>query len=262
MDRIIFYFLLFLIYSFIGWFIEVCNFLVTEKKFINRGFMIGPYCPIYGISSIIMIFYLEQYRDNVITVFLLAVFVCSIMEYLVSYIMEKLFNARWWDYSNRKFNINGRVCLVNAFLFGLLGIILVYFVNPFLSGLLMKVNVIFLYFIGVIWAIIFFGDFILSMNITYNLRNSLNKLKIDSTEHINKKVSEVIENNIFNRRIFKAFPDYKINMISIRELKDKLEDKFEDISDKIEEKFEEISDKFEDKFEEFSDKIDEKIDKK
>ena len=140
MEKFSLYFILFLIYSFIGWSIEVVNSLIIEKKFVNRGFMLGPYCPIYGISSIIMIFYLERYVDNIITVFLLAVVVCSIMEYIVSYFMEKLFSARWWDYSTRKFNINGRVCGANALIFGLLGVLLIYIINPALRNLLLKVN--------------------------------------------------------------------------------------------------------------------------
>ena len=140
MEKISLYFILFLIYSFLGWLMEVINSLIKEKKFVNRGFLLGPYCPIYGYSSIIMIFYLDKYKEDILTVFLLAVVVCSIVEYLVSLIMEKLFNARWWDYSNRKFNINGRVCLTNAFLFGLLGVLLVYVINPFLLEIINKIN--------------------------------------------------------------------------------------------------------------------------
>lgn len=90
------YFILFLIYSFVGWAIEVVVTFNKDKKFVNRGFLLGPYCPIYGFSSIIMILYLSRYRNSFITVFLLAVVVCSIMEYLVSYLMEKLFKAKWW----------------------------------------------------------------------------------------------------------------------------------------------------------------------
>ena len=82
------YFILFLIYSFVGWAIEVVVTFNKDKKFVNRGFLLGPYCPIYGFSSIIMILYLSRYRNSFVTVFLLAVVVCSIMEYLVSYIME------------------------------------------------------------------------------------------------------------------------------------------------------------------------------
>lgn len=229
------YFILFLIYSFMGWSIEVVNVFIHSKKFVNRGFMIGPYCPIYGFSAIIMIFYLSQYRDNPLTVFLLAVFVCSLMEYIVSYVMEKLFNARWWDYSDRKFNINGRVCLLNAFLFGLLGVLLVYFVNPFLSDLLLKINDKVLVIVSIILLVLFIGDFIISMYVTYKLKYSIKELKKDSTEEMNRKIKDVIEKKILNRRIFKAFPKFKINIIDIKDIKDKLEEKALEIKEKIEE---------------------------
>ena len=77
MEVFLFYFLLFMIYSFIGWIIDVTSALMENPKLINRGFLIGPYCPIYGVSSIIMIFYLSQYKDNIFTVFLLAILICS-----------------------------------------------------------------------------------------------------------------------------------------------------------------------------------------
>ena len=237
MEKFSLYFILFLIYSFIGWSIEVANSLIIEKKFVNRGFMLGPYCPIYGFSAIIMIFYLERYVDNILTVFFLAVVVCSIMEYIVSYIMEKLFNARWWDYSTRKFNINGRVCLTNAFLFGLLGVLLVYLINPVLRNLLLKANTTFLIIISIILLIGFLTDFIISMNVTYKLKNTVRKIKKDSTEEISTKVKEIIESKLLNRRILKAFPDFKENITKeLRELKNKIEEKIDEIEEKIDKK--------------------------
>ena len=198
--------------------------------------MLGPYCPIYGYSAIIMVLYLDQYRDNILTVFLLAVVVCSVMEYIVSYVMEKLFNARWWDYSDRKFNINGRVCLTNAFLFGILGVLLVYFINPLLSGLLSKVNNTVLNIIAIVWLVIFIGDFITSMGVTYKLKNSMKKLKKDNTEEISTKVRDVIESKFLNRRIFKAFPSFKVNLIGIKEIREKLEEKLDELEDKFEDR--------------------------
>lgn len=236
MEKFSLYFILFLIYSFMGWSIEVVNSLISEKKFVNRGFMLGPYCPIYGYSAIIMVLYLDQYRDNVLTVFLLAVVVCSVVEYLVSYAMEKLFNARWWDYSNRKFNINGRVCLTNAFLFGILGVILVYFINPFLYGLLSEVNTKVLMIISIILLVLFVIDFITSMGVTCKLKNSMKRIKKDSTEEMNKKVKEVIESKILNRRIFKAFPSFKVNIIGIKDIKEKIEEKIDKYENKIDKK--------------------------
>lgn len=236
MEKFSLYFILFIIYSIIGWIMEIIVVGYEEKKFINRGFLIGPYCPIYGYGAILMIFYLERYKDNFFTVFLLAVIVCSFIEYLVSYIMEKMFNARWWDYSNRKFNINGRICLLNAFLFGVLGVLLVYFVNPFLSNLLLKLNISTLNIISIILFVIFSTDFVISMFISYKLKNNIKKMKKDSTEEINKKVKEILESKILNRRIFKAFPRFKINIISIKEIKNKIENKLDEIEEKINKK--------------------------
>ena len=105
------YFLLYLIYSIGGWLLEVSCKLVEKKKFINRGFLIGPYCPIYGTGAVIMTILLKKYIDDPITLFIMAMLTCSILEYITSYVMEKLFNARWWDYSTYRFNINGRICL-------------------------------------------------------------------------------------------------------------------------------------------------------
>lgn len=235
MEKISLYFVLFLLYSVIGWTIEVCNSLIVEKKFVNRGFMLGPYCPIYGVSAIIMILYLTQYKNNILTVFLLAVVICSATEYLVSYIMEKLFNARWWDYSTRKFNINGRVCLTNAFLFGLLGVLLVYFINPFITNILLNINI--LNIISIILIIAFIADFIISIDVTFKLKNTVKKLKKDNTEEFNKKIQDILDKKKLNRRIFKAFPKFKINIIDFKEIKNIIEDKIEEIEDIIEEKF-------------------------
>lgn len=212
MEKIFYYFLLFLIYSFLGWSIEVIAVGISKKKFINRGFLIGPYCPIYGLSAIIMVFYLNRYKDDILTVFLLAVIVCSFVEYIVSYIMEKLFNARWWDYSNKKFNINGRVCLTNAFAFGILGLLLIYIVNPLLSDLLDKMSNKPLIIISTTLLTIFVIDFIVSMKISYKLKNTIKKLGKDNTEDFNRKIKEIVESKILNRRIIKAFPKLKLNL--------------------------------------------------
>ena len=225
MDKVYLYFLLFLIYSFIGWIMEICVTFYKSKKIINRGFLIGPYCPIYGYASIIMILYLNHYKDNPLTVFLLAVVICTFIEYIISYIMEKLFNARWWDYSNYKFNINGRVCLINAFFFGVLGTFLVYYANPFFENILLKINTNTLNTISLI-LILFITDFIISMYATFKLKSSINKINKDNTEEFKKKFREKIENKILSRRILKAYPKYKNNIIKkIEEYRQKIEKK-------------------------------------
>ena len=126
------WFLLFLVYSFVGWLIEVGLYLKEYKKFVNRGFLLGPYLPLYGCGALLMVFFLRKYSGDIIILFCMSTLICSVLEYMTSYIMEKIFRARWWDYSTRKFNIEGRVCLKFALCFGFGGVIVVPFVNPFL----------------------------------------------------------------------------------------------------------------------------------
>ena len=101
---------LFITYSIIGWVIEEIDILILQKKVVNRGFLIGPYCPIYGFGSLFIILFLNKYLDDPIVLFFMTMISCGILEYLTSFIMEKIFKTRWWDYSDEKFNINGRIC--------------------------------------------------------------------------------------------------------------------------------------------------------
>lgn len=119
-------------YSVVGWIYESTLCSVRAHKFINRGFLNGPYCPIYGWGAVLDILILGKVQNPVLLFFLGAIVTCS-LEYFTSYIMEKLFHARWWDYSKRKFNINGRVCLLGAVVFGAFSVILIKLVHPLVS---------------------------------------------------------------------------------------------------------------------------------
>ena len=114
--------LYFAIYSILGWGCEVIYCSLPAKRFINRGFLNGPYCPVYGIGALIVLYLLEPYKTSPFLVFLLGIFLTSLLEYITSYILEKTFHAHWWDYSKRKYNIYGRVCLLNSTLFGILSL--------------------------------------------------------------------------------------------------------------------------------------------
>lgn len=204
------YFLLFIIYSFIGWLIEVTCIKIITKRFSNRGFLIGPYCPIYGFSALIIISNLSKYHNNPITLFILIVVIASIMEYITSYFMEKLFNARWWDYSHKSFNINGRICLMNSLLFGFLGLSLVYFINPFLSAILLKANNTLIIYIGFIVLILFLIDFIISFNIISKIELAIDETKRDHTDEISSKVKTLLsQKSFFTKRLINAFPNLK-----------------------------------------------------
>lgn len=205
------YVAIFLIYSFIGWIVEVSAFLIQDHKFVNRGFFIGPVVPIYGTGGILITLLLTKYQSDPVTLFCMAVVVCSILEYFTSYVMEKLFKTRWWDYSNKKFNINGRICLTNLLIFGLMGLVMVYLVNPFLIDILNKIDPILLKCVVSILLVLFIIDFFVSFSVTSKIKNVGKVVLKDSTEEINAKVKEIlIAKGKLTRRITKAFPNFNI----------------------------------------------------
>lgn len=190
-----------------------CSYI--QKKLVHdRGFLIGPYCPIYGWGGIAIYLLLSKYENDPITLFVLAAVGASVLEYVTSYLMEKMFKARWWDYSEKRFNIEGRVCLVNSILFGILGIIFVYFINPFAVDLLHKIPHNILIVISIIIMVIYLADNILSFVIVSKLKSSFSKLNKDSTTDIDKQIKEVLKNyNFFIRRLFNAFPNFNGEVI-------------------------------------------------
>jgi len=128
------YCLLFIFYAFLGWCGEILLSFFLLKRCVNRGFLSGPWCPIYGVVSIILTLLLSNVK-SFIAVFLLSMLICSTIEYLSSYILEKIFKMRWWDYSKELLNVNGRICLNYTLLFGLAGIMVIKVVNPILFKL-------------------------------------------------------------------------------------------------------------------------------
>ena len=220
MEKYLYLFLLFLIYAIMGWIMEVILSLFTHKKFINRGFLIGPYCPIYGIGVLLIIWLLKRYTDNALVLFILAMFICMLLEYLTSFIMEKLFNTRWWDYSDMRFNINGRICLETAIPFGLGGMIIMYLVNPLFEGLLNMLSSKAIMIIGLSLLTIFLIDLGISLKVILRI-NSVDVSKYtDNTELINKKVKEyLMTHSLLTRRLIQSFPNAKLR---IKKLKDKI----------------------------------------
>lgn len=205
-----YYFLIFFIYSFIGWCIEMISCSYHTKKIINRGFLIGPYCPIYGIASILMTSFLTNYKNDLLVLFIMATFICSILEYITSYLMEKLFKARWWDYSNKPFNVNGRICLINSLYFGILGVLLISVIHPFIINIISSISNDYFYIITTFLFTVFLIDYITSFKITFTLKKSFQNLRKDSTEEISKKIKETIsESSKLFTRILDAFPNLK-----------------------------------------------------
>ena len=131
------YALMFFVFSAIGWTIECIYCSIGNRKLITRGFLYGPVCPIYGTGALVFEILITPLSDPIQKrwwlVVLVGMVLADIVEYLTSYIMEKLFNARWWDYSNEKFNLHGRICLKHSIYWALATVAVIYIVQPFLQ---------------------------------------------------------------------------------------------------------------------------------
>lgn len=218
-------FLLFIIYSFLGWFMEIIIVFKKENKFINRGFLIGPICPIYGYGALLITISLTKYYNDIPVLFILATILGASLEYFTSYVMEKIFKTRWWDYSDHKYNINGRISLTTSIGFGILGVILVHFLNPFFKNVLTLIPSILLTIIAVILLIILITDYIMSFNIISNIKKiDLGDVR-DATDEINNIVRDTLKRkSIFTRRLINAFPNLRIKIKKeVKKIENKIE---------------------------------------
>lgn len=188
----------FFIYSFIGWVLESVYKTIYEKKLVNSGFLYGPFCPIYGLGALIMYAFLSGYNDNPLHVFVIGFVILSIWEYIVAWAIEKVLHEKYWDYSNNKFNINGRVCLLNSLFWGILGVIFIYIVHPVIQEAINKVDYRILIGSGITLAITMTIDTIVStiklngiskkLEDIKNIRNEI-KLKLQELKNMEKKTS-------------------------------------------------------------------------
>ena len=199
-------FLLFITYSMLGWIMEMIVTVIEDKEIVNRGFLVGPYCPIYGFCSVAMVGLLSQI-ESIPLLIILSILICSVGEYLTSYLLEKIFHARWWDYSHIKFNLNGRICLRNCIFFGALGFIVVKYVNNIFLNFYNSLSPETINIIFYIILIIFVTDMILSFNVIFKIKNmSLKYVNLDNTKEIANKVKNILTERILSKRLFSAFP--------------------------------------------------------
>lgn len=229
------YIMLFFIYSLAGWLIEMIPATIREKKFVDRGFLVGPYCPIYGCGVILITLLLQKYADDVVVTFFLSVIICGTLEYLTSYIMEKIFKARWWDYSNNKFNINGRICLETLVPFGIGGVLVLFVFNPFLEKIINLIPGLALHIVTGVLCVLFLIDCIVSFKIILNLKEMTKELK-DNTAEISDKVKKIILNKLGPyKRLVNAFPRVKENVKFSKwdDIKKKIEESTRGIKEKI-----------------------------
>ncbi len=125
----------FVIYSFFGWCLEVASHTVTKGVFINRGFLNGPYCPIYGVGASVVILLLEPIAEQTVILFIVSAILCSALEWITGWVLEHLFHNKWWDYSDRPFNLNGYICLEFSLGWGAACVVLMKTIQPLIEHL-------------------------------------------------------------------------------------------------------------------------------
>ena len=230
MESFLIFFMYFFIYSVLGWIVETLYCRTLDGKWTNRGFLFGPYCPIYGFGALIIIAFLQNFKSSFIAVFFLGMIFTSILEYLTSFLLEKLFDAKWWDYSKMKFNINGRICLLNSLEFAFLGVVLTYIVHPTISNLILKIPIDLVQLISFALITIMAIDVGFTISTLLNLKEKLITLK-ESAEKLMEKNTlqeKLSENYLYNqlselrknlatkgnfqiKRLLEAFPDFEFN---------------------------------------------------
>lgn len=209
---------LWLIYGFLGFIVETVYCSVGEGKFVQRGFLTGPIIPIYAFGALIILYFLKGFHSPYV-VFILGVILTSALEYIGSFIMEKLFHLKLWDYSTYPLNLNGRICLKNSLLFGILSVLLVFVINPDILKLLNWMNVKVLNITTIILMGITIFDTASSVLVAMNVKSQLQKLATIK-ENINEEqikalvIKQADKYRYLKQRLFDAYPDMTSEKLS------------------------------------------------
>ncbi|NLV21818.1 MAG: hypothetical protein GXY49_07510 [Syntrophomonadaceae bacterium] len=181
---------LFFIYAFLGWCTEVVYAGVNQGVFVNRGFLNGALCPIYGFGVLIVLIILEPLRENLLLLYVGSVVLTSLLELVTGFLMEKLFHQRWWDYTDNPFNIGGYICLKFSLLWGLACVLVVDVVHPLIMHMMAFIPDRLSAPILVVFTAAFIADIIVTVATVAKLNQRLQQ--IDEVAHALRKVSDAI----------------------------------------------------------------------
>lgn len=234
----------FALYCFIGWAGESLYESVKYKKWINRGFLNGPFLPIYGSGAIIILFATLPVRHNAVLVFIFGMLSATILEYFTGWVMESIFKVRYWDYTVQPFNLNGYICLGTSIAWGVCSEILIFLLHKPVEKLVLSIDKNILRIIVIVFAVYFVVDVVLSAQEAFNLR---------------KLIKESIANNEELRRLQKRL-DVVIAVIddSKEKFKSNVEQKRQEMKDEFEQKRQEIREDIEHKYQEIREDIDQR----
>lgn len=189
--------LLFFFYSFVGWCVEVAFVAINSNKVMNRGFLFGPVCPIYGVGMVGVILLLKPVINNPLLIFLGGMIICSVVEFLGGLILDRIFHMRWWDYSDKPFNLLGYIWLGFCIVWGLGVLFVLKLINPgvekIVSVMPLWLKIAIISFCGVIFII----DFIVTVKNLLGIKRSLGELEIltDKLEEIGDGIKDTLGNS-------------------------------------------------------------------
>lgn len=217
----------FFIYSLLGYICEVIFCSFGQRRLVNRGFLYMPICPIYGFGALLVFIFIRPFYDYWYLVFLLGLLLTSILEYFTSYLLESLFKIRLWDYSGKKININGRVCLKNSLLFGIMSIIMLYIIDPFISKIIFKIEDNIKLILSVILIVFILIDLIFSIIKHINISKYISRFY----DFVYGTLEIIYDKNEFEkskfvkmmRRLATKYPSFKIIKKDKEYLKDILD---------------------------------------
>lgn len=201
-------------YSFLGWLYESILCSVTERKLVNRGFLNGPVCPVYGCGAVVVIIFLSSIKDPV-TLFLAGMILTCSIEYITSWLLEKIFHARWWDYSEYKMNINGRVCLLGAVVFGTFSVVLLEWIHPYVETITFKIPAPIIIGLVSMFLCIGIGDCIITVIHILRLNGKLAEIQIAMNDFVQESYSRAKD---FKETIQENFEGSKFYSSRIKEL--------------------------------------------
>ncbi len=183
----------FYFYCFVGWCIESTHVSIRTRKLTNRGFMRGPFLPLYGSGAIMMLVVSMPFRDSIVLTYLAGCVGATILEYITGVTMEALFKVRYWDYSNQKFNFQGHICLGTTFAWGLLTILMTEIVHVPVEKLMLSIPGRILTVVTIVLTIVIAVDFALSFKAAIDLRDILVRMEQVKQEllHIQKNLDAI-----------------------------------------------------------------------
>ncbi|MBU3113125.1 putative ABC transporter permease [Clostridium lacusfryxellense] len=177
----------FIIYSFMGWCLETVYATIKKREFVNRGFLNGPFCPIYGAGILSIIILLKPIEYNYIFLFLGSIFLTSIIEYLTGYVLETAFNSTWWDYSDEPYNLHGRICLSFSIIWGFVSLFILKVIHPYIIHLVSLIPSnpgLILFYVMLLCILIDFIITVLTILKLKSLLHQLNKVYLELTDKV------------------------------------------------------------------------------